>query len=138
MPGTLVTDSLASDLLTGSTLNSAGTTNGTVADLGHPCEFGVRVETGTVTGTSPTLDITVQASSTSDFSSDVVDVVAFPQIGDEDNVVKHLVAYTPKRYVRAAVTSVSTMRRRRGTPSASTTTTATPRTTRSCPSTTWP
>lgn len=104
MPGTLVTDSLASDLLTGSTLNSAGTTNGTVADLGHPCEFGVRVETGTVTGTSPTLDITVQASSTSDFSSDVVDVVAFPQIGDEDNVVKHLVAYTPKRYVRAAVT----------------------------------
>lgn len=108
MPGTLVTDSLASNLLAGATLNSATSSNGTAVDLQYPCNFGVQVVTGTVTGTSPTLDITIQASSTSDFSSDVVDLGAFPTIGDEDNVTKHAVFYTPKRYVRASVVTGGT------------------------------
>ena len=106
--GVQVNDADAVDLLAGATLDSATSSNGTVRDLLWPRWVKFRLVTGTVTGTSPTLDVTLQASSTSDFSSDVVDLGAFPQVGDEDAVPKVFRTYVTKRYVRASVTTGGT------------------------------
>jgi len=104
MPGTLVSDANAANLFDGSTLNSAGSTNGTAVDLHWPREVQVRIETSAVTGTSPTLDVTIQGADDSGFSSGVVDICKFPQIGDEDDATKVIDGvFIDKQYVRAVV-----------------------------------
>jgi hypothetical protein len=105
MPGSLVQDALAPNILTGATLNAAGTTNGTIVQLDRPGEVTFVLTLGTVTGTSPTGDFTVQGSDTSDFSAGVV---TYGQIetsgGSQSNISRQISAYVSKQYVRAAVT----------------------------------
>ncbi|MEM9605899.1 MAG: hypothetical protein AAGA99_00665 [Actinomycetota bacterium] len=101
--GVQVNDATASNILTGATLNSAGTTQSTGVDLQWPRTVRFQLDTATVTGTSPTLDVTVQASSVSDFSSDVVDLGSFSQV-TASSTSRDLQVYVPRQYVRAAVT----------------------------------
>jgi hypothetical protein len=108
MPGTLIQDALASNLASGATLNAAGTTNGTVVELPWSQEIQLKLVTGTVTGTTPTLNVEIQSSSTSDFSADVVSHGRFAQVGDEDNETRYLTIYHDKRYIRAVVVIAGT------------------------------
>lgn len=103
-PGTNVSDTLETNLLTGATLNSAGTTSATAGvDVSRPGLVAFVLELGTVTGTSPTIDITVTASDTSDFSDDVVTVARVTSAGtNEDNLVYAATAYVTKQYVKAS------------------------------------
>lgn len=103
MPGTYVRDSLEIDLLTGATLNATGSTSGDIADLSaESTDVDFHLITGTVTGTTPTLDVLLEASPESDFSADVVSLGAFDTVEDEDNVTKVLrISRIPYRYVRA-------------------------------------
>jgi len=104
MPGTLVSDSLATDILAGATLNSAGTTQSTIVDIEWPRMIGVEIDTGTVTGTSPTLDVEIEGSDSSTFGSGVVTLTQLPTVGDDDDAVaRGQVLYCPYRYIRAQV-----------------------------------
>lgn len=104
-PGVQVRDANATDILTGATLDSAGSTDSTAQDLQWPRNVDFVLETGTVTGTTPTLTAVLEASSTSDFSADVTEFGVIGPIGDEDDATHVLRGvYVPKRYVRAAVT----------------------------------
>lgn len=104
-PGTLVRDSLAPTLQNG---NITANTTGAATEVNKPAE--VRFEakvTGTVTGTSPTLDIEVQASDSSSFASGVVSLGRFKQLvaADASSAVTHyLQARCYKRYVRIVAT----------------------------------
>jgi hypothetical protein len=104
MPGTLVQDSLAPNLLAGSTLNAAGTTNGTIVQLDRPGEVAFVLTLGTVTGTSPTLDVTIQGSDVANFGSGVI---TYGQIetsgGSQSNAVRQISARAYHRFVRAVV-----------------------------------
>jgi hypothetical protein len=109
MPGTVVRDSLGPaggtrNIITGATLNAAGTTNSTVVEVGWPGEVQFYLTTATVTGTSPTLRVLVQGADDSGFSVNAVDIASFDTVGDEDNVVKQLTTYVDKRYIRLSVT----------------------------------
>lgn len=108
MAGTVVRDATGPDLATGLTLTGAGSDTGDAVDMQYPCHFTVALTTGTVTGTTPTLDVTIQAADDSAFTDDVVDLAAFPQIGDEDDTEKFLKLFTNKRYVRASITKGGT------------------------------
>lgn len=105
MAGTYVRDALAPDLLAGATLNSAGTTTGTIVDLNYPLDFAVELSAATATGTTPTLDVEVQASDSPTFAGSAT----FPTevLGRFSRVtvvgVKRLRLTTNKRYVRTSV-----------------------------------
>lgn len=104
MPGTLVRDANETDLLSGATLNSAGTTQSTIVDLQYPQTFGVYIDTGTVTGTSPTLDVEIEASDSSTFASGVTTIGQIPTVGDDDDATAGgQIFYSNKRYIRAQV-----------------------------------
>jgi hypothetical protein len=108
MPGTLVRDALAPNLLTGATLGAAGSTNGTEVQLDKPEDVTFVLDTGTVTGTNPTISVVIQGSDVSGFGSGVV---TFGTIGittgnaaAQSNVERQITTYVNKRYVRAVVT----------------------------------
>lgn len=104
MPGTLVRDALAPNLLVGSTLNSAGTTNGTVVQLDRPCSITLELQLGTVTGTTPTLDVTFQGSDSSTFASGVVTYGQIETSGaSQSNINRQITAYVNHRFVRVIV-----------------------------------
>ncbi len=101
MPGTVVRDALAPNLVSGATLTSAGTTNGTPYEIGWVGDVQFELVPATVSGTSPTLDITIQAADDSAFTTNVVTIGRFSQANNTN--VKQLNAYVGKRYVRAVV-----------------------------------
>ena|SRR5215207_4196491 len=105
MPGTLVRDALAANLATGATLNAAGTTNGTAVEIAKPGSCRVFLVTSTVTGTSPTLDVTIQGADDSGFTTNVVTEGRFALLtgGSQSNVTRVLDTVIDKRYIRAVV-----------------------------------
>ncbi len=109
MPGTVVRDALGLNLAAGATLNAAGTTNGTVAEINSPQEVSFELATGTVTstGNSATLNIEIQSADNSGFSVGVVSHGRFAALSGTDaaqsNVVRLLRATVQKRYARATV-----------------------------------
>lgn len=103
--GTYIRDANAINLLTGATLNSAGTTTGTIQTINKPNKCRLEVLTSTVTGTSPTLSIKLQSSSTSDFSADVIDHGSLDFSGSgQSNTAAYLDVDIKRKYVRASVT----------------------------------
>lgn len=101
MPGTLVQDALAPALHTGATLNSAGTTTGTAADIKAPRHVRVQLVSATASGTNPTLDVEIQSSDDSNFGS-FSTLAKFTQTTTA-SLTKYVQAYCPHRYVRAKV-----------------------------------
>lgn len=108
MPGTLIQDANALNLATGATLNAAGTTTSTVQELPYSGKVAVKLTTGTVTGTTPTLNVEIQGSDSATFASGVVSYGRFASVGDEDNVSRYLSIYHDKRYIRASVVVAGT------------------------------
>jgi|CXWL01.1.fsa_nt_gi hypothetical protein len=104
MPGTLAQDSLAPNLLAGATLNAAGTTNGTIVTLDRPGEVAFVLTFGTVSGTSPTADVTVQGSDSSTFASGVITYGQIETSGTQTGLVRQISARAYHKYVRAIVT----------------------------------
>lgn len=107
MPGTLVRDALADNLLTGATLNSAGTTNGTAVQVSKPGCVRVELATSTVTGTNPTILVTLQGSSTSGFSSSVYlgsFVVTSGNAAAQTSITRYIDVDCYHEYIRANVT----------------------------------
>lgn len=103
--GTLVKDDLESNLLSGATLNSAGSSTGTAVEINRPGDVAFVLELSTVTGTSPTITVDIQGSDVSDFSDDVVTVATLYSTGAaEDNLVYSACGELYKKYVRASVT----------------------------------
>jgi hypothetical protein len=106
MPGTLVRDALAPNILAGATLNAAGSTNGTIVEVVHPREVAFILETGTVTGTTPTLTLTIQGSDSATFASGVVTygtIVLTGTTAAQSNTARQVQAYAALRYLRATV-----------------------------------
>jgi hypothetical protein len=103
--GSFIRDTAAPDLAAGVTLNAAGTTNSTVATAAWPLEAAVEIRTGTVTGTSPTMTVVVQSSSSPTFASDVIShgTVSLSG-GSQSNVTRYLDIYGSRKFMRAAVT----------------------------------
>jgi hypothetical protein len=103
MPGTYVTDAAAPTLLSG-TLTS--TTTGTAVEAGYPCCVSAELSIGSVSGTSPTLDVELQASDVSNFASGVISLGRFAQKTTASANTKsylHRILIN-KRYVRAVAT----------------------------------
>lgn len=101
MPGTLVSDSLAAELLN-TTVASAGTVNGTAVEVPYPAEVAVELATGTVTGTTVTFDVEIQGADDSGFTTNVVSYGRFATLTEaSDNVTRYLEARVYKRYMRA-------------------------------------
>lgn len=103
MPGTVVRDALEVDLLADVDLEDEGAAqNGTAHELGWTGHTQFVLEITSVTGSTPTLDITIQGCETSDFST--ADVVTLTSInaGDEaDGTVLAADCFVNSRYVRA-------------------------------------
>lgn len=70
--GTNVSDANEVNLLTGATLNAAGTTNSTAVQVDRPGRVAFVLTTGTVTGTTPTLALTIQGADTSAFTAGTI------------------------------------------------------------------
>src|SRR5438045_2451431 len=102
MPGSLVKDTLAPNLASGATLNSAGTTSGTVVQIDKPGTIRLELATSTVTGTSPTLDVEVKGADDSGFTTNVVSYGRFSQ-ATASNVLRFMVAQVFSKYIRATV-----------------------------------
>lgn len=102
MPGTVVRDALAPNLFSGSTLNSAGTTNGTAHEIGWSGLTQFYLQSATATGTSPTLDVELQGADDSGFTTNVVSLGRFAQVTTA-TAVRQLAVHVDKRYVRARV-----------------------------------
>lgn len=105
MAGTYVRDATAIDLVTGATLNAAGTTNGNINEVNYPGWFGVELSAATATGTTPTLDIEVLASDSATFANTAaLPTVSLGRFGRATAVsTKRMKFYTNKRYVRSSV-----------------------------------
>lgn len=111
MPGPLVRDALAPNLIAGATLNAAGTTASTIVDLSaEATDVSFEIDTATVTstGNSATLAVEVEVSTSPTFASDVVSLGRFDTLAGTDaaqsNVFRYLTVFVPKRYVRLQVT----------------------------------
>jgi len=111
MPGSVVRDALATDLLDGLTLDDETFVlePGTAWEAGWCRHTQFVLAIATVTGSSPTLDIDIQGCETSDFSTDAVVTLATISAGDEaDGTVLAVTADVNSKYVRAAVTITGT------------------------------
>lgn len=108
MPGSLVHDANSANLLAGSTLNAAGTTTGTITQVDRPGDVSIVLVTSTVTGTTPTIALTVSSSDDVTFAAGVVGHgtfgIATGAAAAQSNVEKKLMVYIHKRYVRVSVT----------------------------------
>ena len=101
MPGTLVRDAAGPVLLNSTPLTA--TVTGAAIDAGKPASCRARLNvSGAVSGTTPTLDVTIQASDSSTFASGVVNLGRFVQatgVGE-----KFLKVDVQHRFVRAVAT----------------------------------
>ncbi len=102
--GTYATDALAPNLLTGATINAAGTTNGTIVEVDWSQDTTFVLTTGTVTGTSPTLDIVIQGSESSTFGAGtIVTIARFGQVAATSSTSFYLTSFVNAKYIRAVV-----------------------------------
>jgi hypothetical protein len=103
MPGSVVRDALAVDLLADVDLADEGAAqNGTAHEIGWAGLVQFVLEIASVTGTTPTMVIDIQGCETSDFSTDPVVTLGTISAGDEaDGAVLAVVADVQSRYVRA-------------------------------------
>jgi hypothetical protein len=102
MPGTMVRDALAPNLLAGATLNAAGTSNGTVVQIDKPGDVRFLLTIGTATGTTPTLDLEVKGADDLAFTVNVVSYGRFSSIaGGVVGSTRVMDADVFKRYIRA-------------------------------------
>jgi hypothetical protein len=102
--GTYLADANQTNLLTGATLNAAGTTNGTIVEVDWPQDVKLILTTSTVTGSSPTMSITLEGDETSDFSGTTTRKLgAFSSVGSESSATHELNVYCDSKYVRAVV-----------------------------------
>lgn len=104
MAGTYTHDSTVAKLVNG-TLTSTAT--GSAVQVDRPGAVRFLLTTGTVTGTSPTLDVEIQASDSATFASGNVSLGKFAQV-TASSASRTLQAYTQKRYVRAVSTVAGT------------------------------
>lgn len=104
MPGTVVRDTLAPDLLSGKTLTTAGGAfNGTAWEALWPGEVQFTLYVPTATGTTPTITVTIEGCETSDFSTDnVVAYGTFSVVDPADASNFGLTTYVDSKYVRAS------------------------------------
>lgn len=112
MPGALAHDANAVKLIATSD-TVTGNVTGTGKEVDKPGNVTVRLVTpGTVGGTSPTLNVRIESSSKSDFSSDVVVEGEFKQISgsnaSQQNLTKYLRVRCDKAYMRAVLTTGGT------------------------------
>lgn len=108
MPGSIAKDALASNIASGSTLNAAGTTNGTVVQIEKPGVIRFELATpATITGTSATLDVEIKGADDSGFTTNVVSYGRFSQLSgsnaSQQSLFKYLAAQVYSKYVRATV-----------------------------------
>jgi hypothetical protein len=103
MPGTVVRDSLAVDLLDDVDLTDEGAAqNGTAWEALWPGLVQFTLEIASVTGSTPTLVIDIQGCETSNFSTADVVTLGTISAGDEaDGTVLGLTTYVDSKYVRA-------------------------------------
>ncbi|MBA3405408.1 MAG: hypothetical protein H0U13_12105 [Gemmatimonadaceae bacterium] len=107
--GTYVTDALAPNLLTGATINAAGTTNGTIVEVDWSQDTTFVFTTGTVTGTAPTMDITIQGSESPTFAAGtIVTIAKFGQVAGTSNSSFYLSSFVNSKFIRAVVTAGGT------------------------------
>jgi hypothetical protein len=100
MPGTLVSDASAPELLDGSNVTATG--QGSAVEVGYLGHVRAMLALGTCTGTTTSLDLKVQGSDDSGFSSGVVDYGEFPtKDQDDDSTTSFLDIVVQHRYVRA-------------------------------------
>lgn len=100
--GTYVQDSLAPTLLDAVDLTAATDGDGAATRVSWPGDVTFELTIAAVTGTDPTLDVTIEASNDSTFATGVVQIAAFPQLTDASaNSTKHLTSYVEYDYVRA-------------------------------------
>lgn len=102
MPGTVVRDALAPNLLTGATLNAAGTTNGTLWEAEWPEHIQFELVTGTVTGTTPSLTVEIQTAENSSFTGGTVSTVG-TLVATTSSQTVAFSTHVDARYVRARV-----------------------------------
>lgn len=108
MPGTVVRDALETDLLSGLTLTGTGTVTGSAVELGWTGQTTFVAETGTVTGTTPTMVIEVQGCESNDFSSSDVVTLGTISLADDDDAELGFSTYVDARYVRAVAVKAGT------------------------------
>ena len=103
MPGTVVRDALAVDLLADVDLTDEGAAqNGTAWEALWPKNIQFTLEIASVTGTTPTLVIDIEGSENSDFTTEPVVTLGTITAGDEaDGTDLGFEAYVNSRYVRA-------------------------------------
>lgn len=109
-PGTLVSDSLEVDLLSGIDIdNNLVLTSGSAVTVDRPGHVAFVLQLSAITGTTPTMRVDVQASDSSTFADDVVTVASLYTSGaTDDNKVYTANAYVAKKYVRASVLCTGT------------------------------
>jgi hypothetical protein len=103
MPGTVVRDADAPDLLSALDLADEGAAqNGTAWECLWPGLIQFVLDIASVTGTTPTMTILVQGSENSDFSTENVVQLGDFSVGDEaDNTTFAFTTYVDSKYVRA-------------------------------------
>lgn len=101
MPGTLVRDALAPTLVNATNLTATATGTGVEVNQVGPAKAFLKVS-GTISGTSPTLDVTIQASDVSNFGSGVVTLGRFAQVTAAAERFIHV--DVQHKYVRAVST----------------------------------
>lgn len=105
MPGTLASDALAAVLKDATAIESKTTTTGTGVQVDYPLECEVELNIGTLTGSSGTADVEIQASNASNFGSGVVSLGRFDQYTEADTGAgaRYLRVYCAKKYMRAVI-----------------------------------
>lgn len=106
MAGTFVKDANAANLLAGSTLNAAGTTNGTIVQVNDPCYVSFELATATVTGTTPTLVVEIEGDQTADFTGTTTrSLFTFDGLGDNDDATfRSQSIFIDAKFIRTRVT----------------------------------
>lgn len=114
MPGTVVRDALAPDLLSGVTLTTAAGANqaGTAWEASWPGDIQFSLVVTAKSGTTPQISVDIQASESSTFGAGTITtlgtiVAADPAITG-NNAVFALESYVNSRYVRAVSTVTGT------------------------------
>lgn len=106
MPGSLVRDALAPTLLNSTNLTATAT--GTAVEVNRPTNVKAYLKvTGTVSGTSPTLNVELQSSDDATFATGVVSHGRFAQVSST-NQDRFLQADIQNRYARAVATVAGT------------------------------
>ena len=102
MPGTLASDKLAAELYDGTAITSKTTTTGSAVRVDWPLDCEVEMTFGTMSGSSGTMDVEIQASDASNFGT-FVSLGRFAQETEAATGTKVLSVYCAKKYMRAVI-----------------------------------